>query len=78
VNTIDLLFPVLGSRLATDHGYALYSAISHELTCLHDGSVLFGLLPVTGQYVGDGLLQLDASRSRLRLRLAVEGRDVPL
>src|SRR3954463_7947323 len=67
---IDLLFPVIGPRLPTDHCYTLYSAMSRMLPCLHDGSVGFGMAPVTGQYVGNGLLQLDPMRSRLRLRLA--------
>jgi CRISPR-associated protein Cas6 len=72
---IDLLFPAVGTRLPTDHGYPLYSSISRLLPCLHDGSVPFALLPITGQHVGNGLIALDSSRSRLRLRLAVA--DLP-
>jgi CRISPR-associated protein Cas6 len=67
---VDLLFPVVGARLPTDHGCALYSAMSRLLPCVHDGTVRFGMAPVTGQYVGNGLIQLDPLRSRLRLRLA--------
>jgi CRISPR-associated protein Cas6 len=75
MTTIDLLFPVVGTRLPTDHGYPLYSTLSRLLPCLHDGSVSFGLLPINGQYVGRSLLQLDPKRSRLRLRLSAA--DVP-
>jgi CRISPR-associated protein Cas6 len=67
---VDLLFPVVGQRLPTDHGYLLYGALSRTLPCVHDGSVRFSMAPVTGQYVGNGLLQLDPLRSRLRLRVA--------
>ena len=72
---VDLLFPVVGPRLPTDHCYLLYSAMSRVLPCLHDGSVRFGMASVTGAYVGNGLLQLDPMRSRLRLRVSLE--DVP-
>jgi CRISPR-associated protein Cas6 len=72
---IDLLFPVIGSRLPTDHGYALYSAVSHQLSCLHDGSLDFSLVPVTGRYVGHGQMQIDPAWSHLRLRLAAA--DIP-
>ena len=72
---IDLLFPAVGTRVPTDHGYPLYSCISRLLPCLHDGSVRFALLPITGQHVGNGLIALDSSRSRLRLRLAAA--DLP-
>jgi CRISPR-associated protein Cas6 len=68
--TVDLLFPVVGVRLPTDHCYLLYSALSRLLPRVHDNGVCFGMAPVTGQYVGNGLIQLDPLRSRLRLRLA--------
>lgn len=70
VSLIDLLFPAVGTRLPTDHGYALYSCVSRLLPCLHDGSVPFALLPITGQHVGNGLIALDSNRSRLRIRLS--------
>jgi CRISPR-associated protein Cas6 len=75
MTTVDLLFPVVGARLPTDHCYLLYSAISRLLPDVHDGSVPFSMAPVTGQYVGNGLIQLDPRRSRLRLRLADS--DIP-
>jgi CRISPR-associated protein Cas6 len=75
MNMVDLLFPVVGTRMPTDHGYTLYSAISRLLPRLHDGSVRFGMATVTGLYIGNGLLQLDPMRSRLRLRLTAA--DIP-
>jgi CRISPR-associated protein Cas6 len=75
MTTIDLLFPVVGTRLPADHGYGLYSALSRTLPCLHDAGVRFGLAPITGPHIGDGLLQIDPSQSRLRLRLSAA--DIP-
>jgi CRISPR-associated protein Cas6 len=72
---VDLVFPVVGFHLPTDHGYALYGAMSRLLPCLHDGSVRFGFLPITGSYIGRGMLQLDARRSHLRVRVPVN--DLP-
>lgn len=75
MTTVDLLFPVLGSSLPTDHGYALYSCLSHQLPCLHDGGLKFGMATITGRHVGGGMLQLDPRKSRLRLRLSAA--DIP-
>jgi CRISPR-associated protein Cas6 len=72
---VDLLFPAVGARLPTDHGYPLYSCVSRLLPCLHDGSVPFALAPIGGQPVGNGLIALDPGRSRMRLR--VSGADLP-
>jgi hypothetical protein len=66
---VDLMFPVIGPRLPTDHGYLLYSAISRLSPCVHDGSVKFGLETISGQYVGkrkvaaldDAILELCAA-----------------
>nr|AHZ45659.1 Cas6-related CRISPR-associated protein [uncultured bacterium] len=73
--TVDLLFAVVGTRMPSDHGYALYSSLARLLPCLHDGSVPFAVLPVTGRPVGGGLIALDPHRSRLRLRLSAA--DLP-
>src|SRR5262249_25955071 len=69
---IELHFPVLGTALAADHGYALYSAVSRIVPALHtpNAGVLIG--PIAGDYVGKGELRLDQPRSRLRLRLLPE------
>jgi CRISPR-associated protein Cas6 len=72
---LDLSFPVLGTRLPCDHNYPLYAALSRLLPCLHDGSVAFGLLPIQGRYIGRGLMQLDPSWSRFRLRVSTT--DIP-
>jgi CRISPR-associated protein Cas6 len=70
MTTIDLVFPVMGTHVPTDHGYGLYGAMSRRLPCLHDGSVRFGLVPITGPYNGKGQLQIDPKHSRMRLRLS--------
>src|SRR5262245_36175660 len=75
MNRVDLLFPVVGQRVPTDHGYALYSALSRALKCLHDGTVPFARGPISGRHTGEGMLSLDPSRSFLRLRVPVT--DIP-
>lgn len=69
---VDLLFPVVGVELPTDHGYPLYAALSNVLPGLHRPGFRFSVLPITGQYVGRGLLRLNPYQSRMRLRLAAE------
>jgi CRISPR-associated protein Cas6 len=69
---LDLVFPVVGVRLPCDHNYLLYAALSRLLPCLHDGSLDYSLVPVTGRYRGCGELQLDPAWSRFRLRVAAE------
>src|SRR5262245_33159721 len=69
---IELHFPVLGSSLPVDHGYALYSALCRLLPAMHvEGSQIF-LAPIGGQFNGNRLLHLEPGSSRLRLRLPVE------
>jgi CRISPR-associated protein Cas6 len=77
---VDLCFNVVGQRLPTDHAYPLYSALCRLVPALHDGSLRFGLLPISGRYVGEGQIQLEPGRSRFRLRLASEsiGAVLPL
>jgi CRISPR-associated protein Cas6 len=70
--SIDLVFPVIGSRLPTDHSYPLYSSISHLLPALHQKEVDFALSPITGSYAGSGQLLLDPRSSRLRVRIKIE------
>jgi hypothetical protein len=69
---LELLFPVFGDTLPTDYGYALYSALSHQIRAFHDSSTSIAIGPISGQYIGAGQLQLDHRRSRLRLRLPTE------
>jgi CRISPR-associated protein Cas6 len=69
---VELHFPVLGTSLPTDHGYALYAAVSRALPSLHTHKVALLLGPILGMYTGNGLLHLDGRRSRLRMRLPAE------
>jgi CRISPR-associated protein Cas6 len=73
---IELHFPVLGTSIPTDHGYALYSALSRILPQFHSPDSSISLGGISGQYSGNGLLQIAPHRSRLRLRLPAE--DIPL
>jgi CRISPR-associated protein Cas6 len=68
---IDLLFPVLGTSLPTDHAYLMYGALSHRIPRFHDpvGGVRFA--QINGQRGGPGQLVL-FKKSRLRLRLPTE------
>lgn len=67
---IELQFPVVGSAVTADHGYALYAALAHLLTPLHSDEVIQAIGPIEGQYVGDNRLLLGPDRSRLRLRMS--------
>lgn len=69
---LDLLFPVIGSRLPTDHGYALYGALARIVPALHEPGEHVLLSTVQGQYVGEGLMQLAPRRSFFRVRAPVE------
>jgi CRISPR-associated protein Cas6 len=72
---IDLVFPVLGQSLATDHHYPLYSAVSRRLPWAHEPASRLAVCPLTGEYIGQGRIRLDPARSRLRLRLPAV--DIP-
>jgi CRISPR-associated protein Cas6 len=65
---IDLLFPVRGDVLPTDHGYALYGAFSRIVPRFHAAGAEFRFAPIAGDPVVPGILRLN-SGSRLRLRL---------
>jgi CRISPR-associated protein Cas6 len=72
MNIIDLLFPVVGSCVRTDHAYAQLAAFCHLLPRLHDGTIPVSIAPISGQYIGDGLLQINPKYSRLRARLPLQ------
>jgi hypothetical protein len=76
MKVIDLQFPVIGERLPADHGYDLYSALSRLVPELHGDDFPLHIGPVSGTYVGQGMLQLDPRLSRLRLRLPADA--IPL
>ena len=66
---IDLTFPVMGSSLAIDHGYTLYSAISRVLgPTFHEGNS-FGLFAIRGSRIGPGQISIDKSYLRVRTPL---------
>lgn len=79
---VDLYFNVVGTKVSADHGYLLYSALSHSLDqvtkgWLHDNNV--ALIPISGRYVGDGWLSLDReSRFGFRLPASQISQVLPL
>jgi len=75
--TLDLLFPVLGDSLPTDHGYLLFAAASHLAPVFHDKDAGVRFTAITGTYAGGGRILLDEKFSRWRVRLPDERiRDV--
>src|SRR5437773_1759633 len=73
---VDLHFPVVGTSLASDHGYDLYAALARLVPRLHEETCKIRIGPIRGAYAGNGLLHLDTRYSRLRLRLTAE--EIPL
>jgi CRISPR-associated protein Cas6 len=71
MNIVELCFPVLGTTIATDHGYDLYAALSRLVPSLHEPNAPFNIGPITGDPVGRDSLRLNR-RSRLRCRLPAE------
>jgi CRISPR-associated protein Cas6 len=65
---IEVVFPVLGTDLPTDHLYPLYAALCRKVPAFHEGGLHFRFGPINGQHGGRGLIRL-FERSRLRLRL---------
>lgn len=65
--TIDLAFKLMGSRIAVDHGYALFAAVNRLVPALHDAQDI-GLHPIRGRFDGNGCLVL-SSASRLVIRV---------
>ena len=72
---IELDFPVLGTEIPADHGYALYGALSRLAPIIHDEKMPLRIGPIRGNFVGNGKLRLDEGRSQLRVRLRPE--DLP-
>jgi CRISPR-associated protein Cas6 len=67
---VDLAFRLTGSKIAVDHGYALYSAISRLVPEIHEAKNI-GVHPIRGTYSGNGELMLRDS-SRLVVRMESE------
>lgn len=64
---IDLIFPVGGSNIPRDHGYALYGAIARAIEVVH-GNADIGIFPIHGTPGGNEALLL-SDRSTLRFRV---------
>jgi CRISPR-associated protein Cas6 len=77
--TIDLLFPVEGTQLPTDHSYGLYGALSRIVPEFHTTGSRLRFAPVNGDRGEKGTIRLFA-KSRLRIRLPAEeiGNVLPL
>jgi CRISPR-associated protein Cas6 len=77
---VNLYYPVLGTTLPTDHGYALYGALAKGLAALHEGGPRVLIGPILGRYTGNKTLRLEPKWSHLRLRLPAEdiGKVLPL
>lgn len=67
---VELKFPVVGTTLPSDHGYAVFAAISRLIPEAH-GSDWLALETIPGVGRGDGLIQIN-ERARLRMRLPQE------
>jgi CRISPR-associated endonuclease/helicase Cas3 len=64
---IELRFPVIGTALPSDHGYAMYSAISKVIPEAHQADWL-AVETVPGTARGDGGIHIN-ERARLRMRM---------
>lgn len=67
---VDAAFPMNGTTLPIDHGYALFSALSRSLPGLHERRT-WAVHPVYGNYKGKGILALN-QRSMLKVRLPAD------
>jgi len=67
---IDVKFPVTGSVIPKDHGYTLFSAISHLVPFVH-GNRSVSILRISGQTVYKNYLSV-GSNSKVILRLPLE------
>jgi CRISPR-associated protein Cas6 len=65
--TVELHFPFTGATLPSDHGYALYGAISRLIPEAHEADWL-AIEAIPGTARGDGITQLDREAS-LKIRL---------
>lgn len=70
MTTVELQFPFTGTTLPSDHGYALYGALSRLVPELHE-SEWAAIETLPGIASGDGVTYLDPE-SRLKIRLPQE------
>lgn len=75
---VDLVFPARGATIPTDHGYALYAALSHHVPAVHQVDWL-SVHPIGGKPLGQQVLALGRGSS-VTLRVPVEriGTVLPL
>lgn len=75
---VDVAFPLVGTSLPLDHGYALFGAMCRVLGDLHGASWL-SVHPVEGMAGADGVLYLrpPSERPPSRLRLRVDPAQIP-
>ncbi|MFN7932974.1 MAG: type I-MYXAN CRISPR-associated protein Cas6/Cmx6 [Bryobacteraceae bacterium] len=83
MSIIDLSFPIAGREIPVDHGYFLYSALSHRLPGLHTGEDESrkgaGIHPIEGKLMGNRRLGLIASsRMTVRVDSGMIGEFLPL
>jgi CRISPR-associated protein Cas6 len=71
MTTVDLLFPVVGTWLPTDHAYGLYGALSRVVPAFHNKDSRLRLAPINGDLGEKGTIRL-FDKSRLRIRLPAE------
>ena len=64
-------FPAQGRQLPADHGYALYSAVTHQLPALH-GAPWLGLELLSGVPWREGVIVLPTRGAQLRLRIPAD------
>ncbi len=64
---VELRFPVIGTALPSDHGYAMFASISRLIPEAH-GADWLAVETVPGTARGDGAIHLNP-RARLKLRL---------
>jgi CRISPR-associated protein Cas6 len=64
-------FPLQGRQLPADHGYALYSAVTHAMPEIHGQSWL-GIELISGVPWREGIIALPARGAALRLRVPAD------
>jgi len=67
---ITMAFQVEGSELPSDHGYALFAALSHFQTKIHSLDCI-SIQLINGTYKGNGIITLGET-SYLKIRMPIE------
>jgi len=70
IEFVDLVFPVVGSKLQANHSYHLFSAIAEQLPVTHEADWL-GIHSIKGVRDGRGMIHLN-EKAELRLRLPAD------